>query len=318
MLLLYIVSIKWEGQDLKDSTVINQVLILFLIIGVGYYGRKRNIINGEINKGLNKILLELTLPMMIVSSFDYTFSSEIMINIVKIFIYSLVIHIFLIIISILPYIKFDKDKRDILRFITIFSNCGFMGYPVLGSIYGKIGILYASIFNIPSNIFMWSFGVMLFSKNKKSKGLKNILLNPGILAVFIGVFLFIFSIKLPKPIYSTLKSVGDVTTPLSMIIIGAMIGDISFKKVFKEISIYYASFIRLVLVPLTIYFILNMLDVDFMVRNVVVIVEAMPAAALSAIFAQAYNKKHEFASQAVFITTLLSVITIPAVLKLLG
>ena len=97
-----------------------------------------------------------------------------------------------------------------------------------------------------------------------------------------------------------------------------MIGDISFKKVFKEISIYYASFIRLVLVPLTIYFILNMLDVDFMVRNVVVIVEAMPAAALSAIFAQAYNKKPEFASQAVFITTLLSVITIPAVLKLLG
>lgn len=302
---------------MDNSSVINQVLILFLIIGVGYYAKKRDIINEEINKGLNKILLELTLPLMIISSFDYTFSSEIMGNIIKIFIYSLGIHVFLILISAWPYVKLDKDKRDILRFITIFSNCGFMGYPVLGSIYGKIGILYASVFNIPYNFFAWSFGVMLFSREKDSKSLKKVLLNPGILAVFIGVFLFMFSIKLPKPIYSTFKLVGDMTTPLSMIIIGVMISEIRFKKVFEEASIYYASFIRLILVPALTFLILSLINADPMLRNIAVAVEAMPAAALSAILAQAHDKKPEFASQAVFITTLLSVVTIPLVLSLL-
>lgn len=192
-----------------------------------------------------------------------------------------------------------------------------MGYPVLGSIYGKIGILYASVFNIPYNFFAWSFGVMLFSREKDSKSLKKVLLNPGILAVFIGVFLFMFSIKLPKPIYSTFKLVGDMTTPLSMIIIGVMISEIRFKKVFEEASIYYASFIRLILVPALTFLILSLINADPMLRNIAVAVEAMPAAALSAILAQAHDKKPEFASQAVFITTLLSVVTIPLVLSLL-
>ena len=134
--------------------VINQVLILFLIIGVGYIARKVGIFNKELNKGFSDLLLKITLPFMIVGSFNYKFSPEMMKNIKSIFIYSFIIHIVLISLSKALYIKFPKqqDKKDILRFVTVFSNCGFMGYPVLQIIYCNIGILYASVFNIPFTI----------------------------------------------------------------------------------------------------------------------------------------------------------------------
>lgn len=303
---------------MENSSVMNQVIILFLIIGVGYYSRKRNIINDEVNKGLTKLLLEVTMPLMIVASFDYGFSKELMKNIIYMIIYSTLIHVVLIVISRVLYNKYSKEKKDILRFATVFSNCGFMGFPVVGSIFGKIGILYASIFNIPYNILSWTFGIMLYTNNKDSKNLKKVLLNPGIIAVIIGIILFIFSIKIPQTIYSTIKLVGDITTPLSMIIVGVMIADVDFKKIFKKRSLYYIAFVRLILVPILTFAILKIIRVEELLINISIVIEAMPAAAITAIFAEAYNKEPELASEIVFFTTFLSVVTIPIIFKILN
>lgn len=303
---------------MENSSVMNQIIILFLIIGVGYYSRKKNIINDEVNKGLTKLLLEVTMPLMIVASFDYSFSKELMENIIYMIIYSTIIHVVLIVISRILYNKYSKEKKDILRFATVFSNCGFMGFPVVGSIFGKIGILYASIFNIPYNILSWTFGIMLYTKNKDSKNLKKVILNPGIIAVIIGIILFIFSIKIPQTIYSTIKLVGDITTPLSMIIVGVMIADVDFKKIFKKSSLYYIAFVRLILVPILTFSILKIIRVEELLINIAIVIEAMPAAAVTAIFAEAYGKEPELASEIVFFTTLLSVISIPIIFKLLN
>lgn len=303
---------------MNNTSVTNQVIMLFLIIGVGSYARKKNIINEEINKGLTKLLLEVTMPLMIITSFQHEFSKELMNNIIEIFAYAVAIHLILIALSALLFIKYNRDKKDILRFATIFSNCGFMGFPVVASIYGKVGILYASIFNMPFNIFSWTYGIMLYTKNKDSNNIKKILLNPGIVSVVIGVFLFVFSIKLPTTVYNTFKLVGDMTTPLSMIIVGAMIVQVNIKSIFKNISLYYISFVRLIFVPVLTYAILKLINAEEILRNISTIIEAMPAAAVTAIFAEAYNKEPEFASEVVFFTTFMSVIAIPVVLKVLG
>ncbi|KOA21483.1 putative transporter YfdV [Clostridium homopropionicum DSM 5847] len=303
---------------MEKSSIMNQVIILFLIVGVGYYSRKRNIINDEINKGLTKLLLEVTMPLMIVASFDYSFSKELMKNIIYMLLYSSLIHGALILISRILYNKYSKEKKDILRFATVFSNCGFMGFPVVGSIFGKIGILYASIFNIPYNILSWTFGIMLYTENKDSKNLKKVLLNPGIIAVIIGIILFIFSIKIPQTIYSTIKLVGDITTPLSMIIVGVMIAEVDFKKIFKKSSLYYIAFVRLILVPILTFAILKIIRVEELLIDVAIVIEAMPAAAVTAIFAEAYSKEPELASEIVFFTTFLSVVSIPVIFKILN
>lgn len=295
----------------------NQVIILFLIMCVGIYGRKRKIINEEINKGLTQILLGITLPFMIITSFTYTYSKEMSSNMAKTFLYSLFIHLILIFIGNILYLKIEKDKRDILKFVTVFSNCGFMGFPILEGIYGNIGVLYGSIFNMPFYILIWSYGLMLFSKKKDLKTLKRVLYNPGIISVAVGLFIFAFSIKIPLPIENSMKLVGNMTTPISMIIIGFMISRIKVKEVFNEGSIYYASFIRLILAPALTFFIFELLKAEIIITNVAVIIQAMPVAAVCAIFAKDNNKRPEFASQAVFITTLLSIITIPIVLLFL-
>lgn len=299
--------------------VINQVLILFLIIAVGYIARKIGILNKEMNKGLSDLLLKITLPFMIVASFNYKFSPEMMKNIKSIFIYSLIIHILLIPLSKLFYIKFpkDQDKKDILRFVTVFSNCGFMGYPVLQSIYGNVGVLYASVFNIPFTVFSWTFGVMLFTRDKESRSLKKVITNPGIIAVFIGIAIFLFSIQLPYALMNTLNLVGSITTPVSMLVIGSMLAEVKFSEIFKEISIYYASIIRLLVIPIVIYYFMSFCGIDKFLINIAVIVEAMPAAAICSIFAESYGKNPKYASQSVFITTLISIVTIPLIVMLI-
>lgn len=300
---------------MNNSNVINQVIILFSIIGVGYYAKKKGIVNTEINKGLTRLLLEVTSPLMIIASFNYEFSGDIMKKMITLFLYSCGIHIVLIFLGYVLYKNREDGKREILRFSTVFSNCGFMGFPVLGSIYGDMGILYAAIFNIPFNIFSWTFGIMLFTGEKGSKNLKKVFFNPGIISVLFGIILFVFSIKLPSPIYSTFKLVGDMTTPLSMIIVGNMLAQVSFKEIFKNRLLYNISFVRLLVIPAITYVILTLLKADPMIKNIAVMVEAMPAATLTAIFAESFDKEPEFASQVVFITTMLSVGTIPLVLN---
>ena len=302
---------------MKNAAIINQVLILTLIILVGFYARKRNIINEKISKGLSDILLEITLPLLIISSFNYKFSRDMMLGSVKIFIYSFIIHIVLIFSSKIFLCRFKGDKQKILRAVMIFSNSGFMGYPVIESIYGKIGVFYTAIFNVPFNLIFFSYGAMLFSGRKDKKGVLKAFASPGNIAVYIGLIIFIFSINIPKPIYSAINMVGSMTTPLSMIIVGSMLAEQKAKEVFSEISIYYVSLLRLIAAPLISFAVLKLIHADALLIQISVMIEAMPGAVLVAVFAQKFNLDAKYASKAIFITTFLSIFTIPIVYMLL-
>ncbi|MCX7695551.1 MAG: AEC family transporter [Caloramator sp.] len=299
------------------NTIITQVIVLFLIMVVGYVSRKRGFINPQVNKSLSELLLNVTLPFMIIASFNFKFSKD-MLNLgLKLFFISTIIHILLLLIGNVIYKKFKEDEYKVLWFITVFSNCGFMGYPVVESVYGKIGLFYAALFNIPFNILIWTAGVFIFSGRGDKKNLRRALLNPGILSVFIGLIIFLFSISLPTPVIKTLEMVGSMTTPLSMIIIGSTLADAKIKSIFEGFSVYFGSFIRLIAIPLTVYFILNLIGLKDFYLTIPVIITAMPAAANTVIMAEKYGGNPEYASKVVFLTTILSVITIPAILMLL-
>ncbi|SHE79289.1 AEC family transporter [Caloramator proteoclasticus] len=299
------------------NTIVTQVIVLFLIMVVGYISRKRGFINLQVNKSLSELLLNVTLPFMIIASFNFKFSKD-MLNLgIKLFLISTVIHTVLLLLGSIIYKRFNEDEYKVLWFITVFSNCGFMGYPVVESIYGKIGLFYAALFNIPFNILMWTAGVFIFSGRGDKQNLRKAILNPGILSVFIGLIIFLFSVELPTPIIKTLEMVGSMTTPLSMIIIGSTLADAKIKSIFEGYSVYFGSFIRLISIPLIVYFILNLFGLKDFYLNIPVIITAMPAAANTVIMAEKYGGNAEYASKVVFLTTILSVVTIPAVLILL-
>lgn len=301
------------GGKRLNNNVINQVIILSLVMIVGVYARKKDIITKEANKSLSDLLVNITLPFLLLSSFNYTYSQDMLLKAKTIFIYSVIIHLVIIFLSKLFAFKYPDKSQKVLRFVTIFSNCGFMGYPVLEGLFGKIGIFYGAIYNIPFNIFMLSIGVMIYTGKKDLKTLKGVLVHPGIIATVMGILMFIFSIKLPYPIYTALNLVGSTTTPLAMLIVGAMLAEVKVKEIFKGSIVYYASFLRLMVVPFLTLIILKLLNADKLLMQISVVIEAMPAAVLASVFAEKYGADTSLASRSVFITTIISMLTIPVI-----
>jgi malate permease and related proteins len=297
--------------------ILNQIIILFIIMIVGFIGAKLKIIDKTLNKGLSDLLINIALPFLILSSFDFSFNKEMVSNSAIVFTIAIMIIIFSIFLSKILFYKYSKKERQVMRFIAVFSNCGFMGFPIVLSIYGKEGLFYASIYNIAFNIIIWTYGVYLFSEKKDIKNLKKIFINPAMIATFIGVLLFIFSIKLPGPIQGTLSMVGSMTVPISMLVVGASLTNIGFFDIVKSFKIYYVSFVRLLMIPIILIFALRPFHLADIIIDTVVILTAMPAATLSAIIGEAYGGDVELASKIIFVSTILSAVTIPIILLLL-
>lgn len=302
---------------MRYENIINQIIVLFLIMSVGYYAKKKNMINKEINRGLSELLLNITLPFMIIASFNISFTRDMLLQGGKLLLYSVIIYLFVIPFSKLLYFKIPANKSKVLRFITIFSNCGFMGYPVIESIYGKEGVFYTAIFNIPFNILIWVIGVTVFTGERDFKAMKRVLLNPGIIATLFGIIIFIFSWKLPLPIFKTFELVGSMTTPVSMLVVGAMLADIKIRDVFSDISIYYGTAVRLIILPLLVLFTLKFIGVKGMYLGIPVLITAMPAPANAAIMAEMYGGDASFASKCIFVSTLICGITIPIIISIM-
>jgi hypothetical protein len=295
------------------ETIVNQVMILSLIMVIGIIARKKGILNAEVNSKLSDFLFNVTLPCLIVTSFSYEYSAEKMNNIKLIFMYSLLIHTLLILISRIFAAKFADDAKKVIRFVTVFSNSGFMGFPVLQGLYGSIGVFYGAVFNVPWNIFMLSFGSMLFTGKKDLKALKGALTHPGIIATAIGMAMFIFSLSLPLPVGKALSSVGSMTTPLSMIIVGSMLAEIRFREVFSGFAVYYVSAVRLIAVPVMTLVLMRLLRADHLLTQVAVTIEAMPAAVIATVLASKFGGDTKLASRCVFISTIISMVTIPLI-----
>lgn len=306
---------------MKISAIVDSVFSLFIMILVGVYGSKKKIITSEMNKGLTDILIQIALPFMIVSSFIFTYDNNIKSNVIKTFYYSLIAYIIMTAASYLLLLPIKNDKKTILHFANVFTNTGYVGFPILNSIYGAEGVIYGSIFNMFFVIFVWTYGLILFKGNFEKKKLnteiKKALLNPSIIAVFIGIIIMIFDIKLPSAISSSMKGIGNITGPLSMIIIGVILSNVKIRKHLKDWTIYYGITTKLVIIPIIIYFISLLVGDTSKAINTVIIMTAMPASAMTSIFAESFDKEKEFAAVLVSVTTLLSLITVPILLKFL-
>ncbi len=306
---------------MKISAIIDSVFSLFIMILVGVYGSKKKIITSEMNKGLTDILIQIALPFMIVSSFIFTYDNNIKSNVIKTFYYSLIAYIIMTAASYLLLLPIKNDKKTILHFANVFTNTGYVGFPILNSIYGAEGVIYGSIFNMFFVIFVWTYGLILFKGNFEKKKLnteiKKALLNPSIIAVFIGIIIMIFDIKLPSAISSSMKGIGNITGPLSMIIIGVILSNVKIRKHLKDWTIYYGITTKLVIIPIVTYFISLLVGDTSKAINTVIIMTAMPASAMTSIFAESFDKEKEYAAVLVSVTTLLSLITVPILLKII-
>jgi predicted permease len=229
----------------------------------------------------------------------------------QVFAFSLFLHLFAFLIGFVLYRPYPEPTRKVLRFVTIFSNCGFMGFPLLESLYGKTGVFYGSFYVFAFHLFIWTIGVRIFTGQQDRSSLKKVVTNPNIIAVGLGMVFFLLSIKLPAPVHSALAMVGAMNTPLSMLVVGSILSEIRFKELFSGFSLYYGTFARLVMIPLCSLFITNLLGFPPLLQGVCVLSTATPAAALTTAFAEEHNGDSHLASRLIFLSTVLSMGTLP-------
>jgi hypothetical protein len=288
---------------------------------VGYIARKRNYFDDRATRGMISLLLKVFLPGMIISAMYKPVTPQVLLQSMQFLLVSLVVYILLFLMALIVpmLLRAEEEEIGVFKFMTMFSNVGFMGYPVLQAVYGDEAIFFGAVYNMPFSLLIFTVGVLFLTRGQKRSMRDNwaLILNPGTVAVIIGLFLFITSIPLPEALVGTIKLLGDMTPPFSMIIVGAILAKIETDKMLGNWRVYAISLIRLLLIPLFILAALKLFTDNPLLLGVPVIIAAMPAAANTPILAEEYGGNGKLGSQGVLISTLLSVITIPVVVMVL-
>lgn len=295
-------------------------LEIFLLILVGFVLSKLGYFSAHTRKQLTNIVLWIVLPCATIQSFEIEVDQDLLVSMALIFLISIGIQGIHWIFCTTCWNRIHDDRKISLQYGTMVSNAGFMGMPVTQSAFGSTGLLYASIFLIPQRICMWSYGLSLYTDGQDRKEvIRKVMTNPCIVAIYIGVVVMVlgmFDLHLPDFLDSTIAAIGNCNTALSMIVIGGILSDVPKDQIGDKLSLLYSG-LRLLVIPMILFLILNVLPVDPMVRNVCVLLSAMPAARTTAMLAQRYEKDPEFASKIIFVSTLFSMITLPIIFLLL-
>ncbi len=302
---------------MQADIIVNQVIILFIILLIGFYVRKRDIITANMTSKLSELLLQVTQPFLIISSFDSEFTRETLRSALFIIIFSTLIHLFSMLVAKFIYIRYEKNARDVLKFVTVFSNCAFMGFPILHSLLGSKGVFYGALYTIPFNVLALPYGMVIFSGERDRNTFRNVLTHPIIISVVVGMVLFLLKVQLPEPVSEAISLTGSMTTPLSMLIIGSLLADVPLRGMLRGKEIYLGSFIRLIAMPLLVYGLMRLLPIPKEVLHICVILTAMPASVNTAILSKKYGGDALLASRFISITTIFSMFTIPLIMMLL-
>ncbi len=294
-----------------------QVLMLFVMILVGFVAGKTNIISQEKSKGLTDLVLYIATPAAILQSFiSEEKTPEKNLNLFFVFLAALLIHLITILITKLLIKNKDERKRKTLRFSVIFSNCGYMSFPLQKAILGDIGVFYGAMFVAVFNIVLWTYGALLASGDKKNISFKRILLNPTIISVCVSVILYALEIRLPAFLSGAVTGLGNLNTPLPMIIIGYNLSTFSLIKLFTDKDVYLPSIMRLLIIPLVSICIMKLIGISGIPFIACTVAASAPSAAVSAMFATKYGLDASLASKIVSLTTVFSILTMPVFVAL--
>lgn len=289
--------------------VFNLVLSILLLMGVGYFIKKVDFISETTIKELSKLVINVIVPTLIIISFSRDFSGKLLQNGYSIILFAAFYFIFVFYYYRILYIFMGKEKREVMVFLSMFANTVYLGFPVIYEVVGEIGIFYAVIYNFVHTVFLWTLGVSLVSHEKKKLEFKNIL-TPPVLAMMAGLVMFSFSIKLPIFIANSFKILGGAATPLAMIVVGYTLASLEKNNLFQG-KLILMSISKLFVLPAVVIFVLSYFKFDKDIAGVLVLQSSMPCSTLAVLIARKFKSDYHLVSQAVFISTLFSILSIP-------
>ena len=295
-------------------TVFMQVVILIILMALGFILSKAKVVDDNGIKSITEVVLLFVTPCVIIKSFIRKFDLETLKSLLFSFFVAIVAHILFIVLSMLLVRSKDVTSKKVMQFSVIFSNCGFMSLPLQQALLGDDGVFYCSAYITIFNLFIWSYGLILMSGDKKNLSIKKLVLNPGIIAFAIGIIIFVFSIPVPNVIKQPIEYMAALNTPLPMMIIGYHLANSNVTMVFKSFSGVFAILLRLIICPLIVMALIYICGIREKMFVSTVISACTPTGAMTTMFATKYNSDVELSVSLVSATTLLSIITMPIII----
>ena len=308
------------------SIISNVVAMMFFVLLVGFAARKLGWVDEITSKQISRLIIRVCQPMLIISSqIKIEFSPDKLLNGFIVFLIGMFSHALLSLMSYLACRFFKNfDRRKICEFAMIFANVGFLGYPVLGALIGDEGVFYASFYVLAFNTFAWTWGMVILGRGRDDikMNFKNIVINFGTVPSFIGIILYVLSPYFTLPAFVTdgMTSLGNICTPMSIFLCGMLLANVKFKEFFNRPQVYYASVMRLIVLPIVVTLIVKLISIPLgipeMMVSIAAIMTALPTAAITAMFAELHDIEPEFAAQIVGTSTALCVATVPLIVFL--
>ncbi len=301
---------------MKSLLTMQGMMFLMILIGAGM--RKIQIVTTEGRRSMTNLVVNLILPSNILYAFSKADASAFRSMLVVVAM-AFLIQLAWYLLSRVLWRGMDESRRGVMRYAFQFSNCGYLGNPVIEGLYGAPGLVYASVFLLPVRLFMWSVGLECFQKGAGSlrKTIERALTHPCVVATILGVVWMFFPVGLPDFLYNTISGFNQCLTPMTMLVIGFIMAETDLKKMFCK-DLFVITVLRLLIQPLAVLAACRLLNLETLVAEVVTVLVSMPVANTTALLASQHDCDYTFASNVVVFTTLVSMITIPLYSLLVG
>lgn len=291
------------------------MVILFTIVVLGYALCKLGYMGNKFDQKLSSIVIDVTCPALILSS---VMGAELPDRslILPLLGISFLTYILLLVYGfwVPRFVSKSRDEQGMIGFALMFANVGFIGYPIVSAIFGPKAVFYAALLNIPNTFFIFTAGVMLVKGEHNMKSLSaKVLFSPAMIAAFVAALMVAFSVRTPDIIARPVTMVGNITIPAALMVIGSSMARLPLKEIIGSPKVYVASLLRLVVVPLSVYFLFRFCGVSDVINNINTVIIAMPVASYGTMFCMKYGRNPSLMTEMTFITTLGSILTIPLI-----
>ncbi len=301
------------------NVIVNPIIKLFIAIFIGFVSAKTGYLKENVRVVISKVIVNITLPLMIFTSLlSKELSGDTVVNSAVSAITCLVVMTVLYILGILTakIFRLKEPTKTLHAVLSASGNVGFLGYPVVGAVFGAEARFFAIIYGMVNDLLFWTLGIYLINrkteKEKSDKAYKK-LLNPNTIAFLIGIPMLFLKVKLPPILNESLSGIGETTTYLSMIFIGMTLATIDIKKIYKRVSMIAPVVIKMVIAPIVTAFLLIKWGINPLTIGAVVLQIAMPAQTVTSIVAMEAGSDEKYAAEYIFFSTLISLVTLPLV-----
>ena len=291
--------------------IFEQLVKMFFIMVLAFICYRIGLVDQNGNKNVSNLLLMVVNPILIITVYQTSYDPELVRGLLFAFAAAAVTHVLGILISGVLIRSGGGADTCIERFSAMYSNCGFIGIPLIGSVLGDTGIFYISAYMVIFNLFSWIHGVMLMEGKFSLKNLKEGARSPMFIATCLAVILFFTRLEIPAVLLDSMNYVADMNTPLAMMVAGFSVAQADIGKMCRNLRLYYTSALKLLVFPLCTVLLLLLFRLPSDVAMTTLIAAACPTATTCTMMAIRYKQNYTYASEIFAMSTVLSVVTIP-------